>query len=260
MEGHPSIKILDYMDTYLNNRITTMNPKSNQILKDLQKKIRQAKELTYLDTFVTRMQNAIDDCKKNNSSFLVPGGWSGFPSGHTMYYEIIPEMNRSSCTFRLYNLGAGSQHHLKANLKLGAFIDWKGIETAHLKDPHFLLALKELRQHTTYPGEEILTKYDAGDVYEGLKNLLKPTHIEWKESNQPLPNMMKRQEIGICAWKSLAAVFSSHLPPKDYKLMMCDLKLQSVCQLPFLQAHLSPLWAQTLKKSIQSQPIILRSK
>ena len=261
LKGAPASLVLDFMNDYLKKRIPLMAPSVRPLYSELQKKIEQAAQISTSHHFVGDMQGYLVNCMSTRDPLLIPGGWAGKSGGHTMYYEIIPE-SASHCTFRLYNLGAGSQNHPKMEAKSGAFIDWKGVELTRLTNPHFLQALQELKTHITYPGQESLTEYQENDVYCGLKNLLQPTHVEWKKMNQTLPNMMQTHEIGICSWKSLAAVFNTYLPADEYKRFMCDLKIQSVCQFAKQYEHqpIGPIDAQLLKNRSDLLQTISRSK
>ena len=60
--------------------------------------------------FEGQAKNYVKKAFKENKPHLMAGGWVGGGRGHAMYYEIIPSGN-GKATFRLFNLGGGSQNH-----------------------------------------------------------------------------------------------------------------------------------------------------
>ncbi|HEV8053132.1 MAG TPA: hypothetical protein VGP47_11610 [Parachlamydiaceae bacterium] len=50
-------------------------------------------------------------------SFFLAGGWAGDPAGHALIYEIIKQ-SENVFSFRIYNTGSGTEHHVSENLHL----------------------------------------------------------------------------------------------------------------------------------------------
>ena len=66
------------------------------------------------------------------------------------------------------------------------------------------------------------------DVYEGLKELLKPESIATHDDEAKPESFKTRQYCGICTWRSLLAFLSTKMTKDNYKKFICDIKLQSL--------------------------------
>lgn len=184
-------------------------------------------------------QEKIEKAFQTKHPLLIIGGWTGNPSGHAIYYEIIPDSNKKA-TFRLYNTGAGIEEHPSAlkghKLKYQAYVDWKGIDRRQFESPYFLQALYELKSYKTLPDMASSTAYNEDDVYKSLKELLQPAIVESGSTvSIDDPSLMTPQRSGVCSWKSLMAFMRTKIPLNDYKRFKCDIKLQSL--LDFVNAH-----------------------
>nr|MBA3603390.1 hypothetical protein [Parachlamydiaceae bacterium] len=227
LEGYTSAATLEYLYSYLCKRTDQELPiygLSKETLDSIANALEFAKNFTGLEE---KIANAFD----SNQPLLLPGGWSGAPSGHAMYYEIIPE-SKEKATFRLFNLGAGSNLHFGGivgnKTKRLPHIDFTGVSKAILLNSNVIKALKELQENAFFPGTKDKTEYNEGDIYQGLKALLSPEGIETYESKASIESLKTTQYSGICAWRSLMAFLSTKMSKADYKLFICDIKLQSL--------------------------------
>ena len=76
------------------------------------------------------LKDAIKNAFETKKAFLIPGGWIGTPSGHAIYYELIPDPDGKTAYLRIFNTGEGIQEHDKIQMgvkeKVG-YAEWKGI-------------------------------------------------------------------------------------------------------------------------------------
>lgn len=179
--------------------------------------------------FIEVLQEWIPQQYSEGNPFLIMGGWTDIPAGHAIYYEVIPKEN-GKADFRLYNTGAGIQHHLSIRdghkVKYLPYAEWKGVDINNITSDRFLEAIYEMKNYTTTPGREgKQTQYGAGDVYISLKGILNPASslIEMDEQLQDL--MMTPQRMGSCPSRSLMAFMRAKMPRDDYKRFKCDFKL-----------------------------------
>lgn len=176
-----------------------------------------------LETFIHYTQEAIQKISEN--PVLLPGGWRGAPSGHAMYYEVIPQ-GKEKVTFRIFNLGAGATGALDPadyKTKAAPYVDFEGIALDKMMDKHIIQALYELNTYAFFPGTTSKTQYGAEDIYKSLKTLLAPESI-----SQPKDMLKTTQRSGVCTWRSLMAFISSRMSKAEYKRFVCDIKMQSM--------------------------------
>lgn len=206
---------------------------------------------------VLKAQEKISKAFENNKPLLIMGGWIGKPSGHAIYYEIIPESDKKA-TFRLYNTGAGIGSHQRGikghKIKYQVYDEWKGIDRKNLESPLFLEALYELNSYDTVPENYAKTDYQATDIYQGLRSLLQPkVEAAGPQFDVDEALLMTPQRSGVCSWRSLMAFMRTKMGLNDYKRFKCDIKLQSL--LDYIEAHpydVDPMNWRLVKKSHQN--------
>lgn len=185
------------------------------------------------------LQKAISQAFKCKKPLLIKGGWRCFKSSHGIYYEILPDKDGETATFRFYNLGEGTQYHAqglqKFQNRVVPYLDCKNVKRSVLLSPLFLKALNEIENyviqvvipHLVEKGVLLKVEYDAKDIYEGLKDLLEVDPSQVISSNEAERPMIP-QKSGTCAWRSLMAFCSKKMGEKQYKRFICDIKLQSL--------------------------------
>jgi len=174
----------------------------------------------------------IEQAFKTNKSILIPGGWVGVPSGHAIYYELIPTSS-TKASLRIFNTGAGIQEH--DHFQVGAkekvsYAEWRDIDRDKLLDPHFAQALEEMITCTEIPGSNSAkTEYNFLDIYHGLKTFLGVKNEnrinEAMVLNAPL---MQPQRSGTCAFRSLLAFIKTKMSQKEYRRFKCDIRIQAL--------------------------------
>lgn len=212
---------LTFVQTFLKRRKAAKLPGYNlpdAMVQKLQKAIDLTKKTSskgYISTLKKQAQEAIN----TNQSILIPGGWRGKP-GHAVYYEMIPE-SAGRISFRIYNLGGGSNHHPQviqgSKTKVAPYLEWKGIDASKICDEDVLKVLFEFQHGSS-------TDYNAYDLYTGLKELLAPTSVAGNDSKV----WKTGQRSGVCGWRSLTAYFATQMEEKDYKLFMSDIRIQTL--------------------------------
>lgn len=225
LEGYNKKETLAYLSEYFNAREKAkldLYGLPNSVIEEISTaaKIAQA---TDLQSFIHLTKEAIQ--KSPGQPILLPGGWSGSPSGHAMFYEVIPQQS-GKVTLRLFNLGAGSNGAIDPTdykTKAVPYIDFEGVAREKLTDTHVLQAIYELNNFAFYPNEKTKTQFGEEDIYEGLKSLLNPESI-----SQPEGPLKTTQRSGICSWRSLMAFLSSRMSKAEYKRFACDIKMQSL--------------------------------
>lgn len=259
LEGHHSNQAVKY----LHDILTAKKNKGTAIYDDLIAELNDTLDLITGD-FVTKAQQQIDKSFHEKKPMMLIGGWTGNPSGHAIYYEIIPESN-TTASFRLYNTGAGIQgnhHHLDDGnkIKYQTYCEWKGIAKGRLESREFLEAIKEMKENLYLPQQTKQTEYNESDIYIGLRNILKPDAEKTAQGFTTDPAwMMSPQRSGVCAWKSLMAFVRTKIDLNDYKRFKCDLRLQSL--MDFVETSPAPRaldWRLVLKSHEKLCRSILR--
>lgn len=241
LEGGKSTEMVQYLHHFLSQSNNPSYPKDiiDQLANTLSLQSTSYSQFPGTGSINLEVEQAINNAHKKISEafntqkpLLIDGGWIGQPSGHAIYYEIIPQSNKA--TFRLYNTGAGIETYHSSKIeghkeKYQAYNEWNGIDREKLESPHFLEALFELKSFMVRDQIGTKTQYNKEDVYQGLKNLLEPKN----ESKGPqvelnTSHFMSPQRSGVCSWKSLMAFMRTKMEINDYKRFKCDIKLQSL--------------------------------
>ena len=186
LEGEKSTKTVHYLHDFLIRNNNPSYPESliNQLVEmaSIQYDSALHHGLAHYvteDTKVTvqKAQEEIGKAFENQRPLLITGGWTGKPSGHAIYYEIIPESNKKAA-FRLYNRSTDIGSHqtgIKGHkVKYHAYDEWREIDRENLESPHFLEALYELQSYDTTPQSYTKTEYQETDIYKGVRGLLQP--------------------------------------------------------------------------------------
>ncbi len=239
LEGSTSEHSLSYLHAFLEKRCE-QKLSTYQLPSSIEKAIKEAaqqeidinkkqNENERKNAWTERTRQRIEKGFAEQTPTLLSGGWAGAP-GHAIYYEVIPE-NDSTATLRLCNLGAGSSEHERIlygnKTKTLPYFDLTSIAKERLLDPHVLQAFSELVQHAYFPSSSTKTEYDSRDIYQGLCNLLKASPPPSYEE-VPVDAFKTTQSSGICAWRSLLAYLSTHIPKEEYKRLVLDIRLQSL--------------------------------
>jgi len=224
LEGYNFENTISYMLEFLEARKKAkldMYGLPNSLIKELSLGLKLSK-IDNKEEFVESIQKSLE--KNSEDNFLIPGGWAGRPSGHAMFYELIPQ-DDGKFTFRIFNLGDGVSGDVDASnykTKAPPYVDFEGISKQHLMDKNTLGAIFELKRYATFPQTESKTNFNADNIYGGLKSLLNPENISTPEDSKTA------QRSGVCSWRSLMAVISSHTTKDEYKRFACDIKMQSL--------------------------------
>ncbi|NGX41816.1 MAG: hypothetical protein K940chlam7_00090 [Chlamydiae bacterium] len=223
LEGYTSDVTLGYLNAFLEGRKKQDLSIYGLTDEDLQE-IGDAHTLMKSKDFVKVAQSML----KKNKRVLMGGGWTGNP-GHGMYYEIIPEEG-DRVTFRIFNLGGGSNYHIHEivgnKLKASPYYDLRGIKRENILNENVLRAIHELRTKLCYPDSSDKTEYNEKDIYKGLKELLEPESV--MEGEIDSAKLMSFQNAGVCAWRSLMAFLATRMEKNQYKQFAVDIKLQSL--------------------------------
>lgn len=174
--------------------------------------------------YVVNAQNLITQCFKDNKSVLLIGGWTANPSGHAMYYEIIPT-GKGKANVRIYNLGAGAvkdDSGVISGHKNPVYCELIGVTEEKLKNPNFLMAIKEMTTYPMKPETGEPTYYNHKEIYGMFKDHLQPEKI----ISSPL--LMHLQYGDTCTWRSLLAYMRPHMSIENYKRFKCDMMLQTL--------------------------------
>lgn len=234
LEGAQSAEIIEYIVKFINARNARY-----KIDAELMKEIQTAMVLslsidqeensytTATPDFITKAREKLTQAFKTGQPSLLPGGWVGKPSGHAMYYEVVPQ-NDGTASFRLYNLGSGIDQHQRAILfgksqnpkvKTAPYLEWKGIEPQRLLSEGFFKSLYEMQKYREIKLQN--TEYNASDIYQGLREYLMPMH----EGVVDLTLFKSDQDAGTCTCQSFLAFLATRLPSKIYKRIVRDLGL-----------------------------------
>jgi len=255
LEGANSVQILSYSLHYIKQRSVTVSPQLQQTYQQITDQLSGALEIANVsdpDAYVHLVQNKIKEAFSQSSSLLLPGGWIEKPSGHAMYYEVIPELG-GTCTFRLYNLGAGiDAHESLGHGKILPFLEWRGIARSRLEDPVTLQALYEMKHYREDPvAKELDTNYRQEDIYDSLKELLAPVEEGIHQVESQSLVFKSRQTIGNCTWKSIEAYLATHLPEKEYKQLVMNLKIQTIYDAAMDTSQTGAMHINLLEKAVK---------
>lgn len=223
----------DYLQKYSADPVISLFASKLSSTIDLIKHLNAKK----IPDFVSTAQTLIETSFRNKSSVLLPGGWTGTAVGHAMYYEVIPETD-SECKLRIYNSGAGLQHHLSVfdgnKEKSQTFVEWR-VSKEKVKDENFLASIAELQVYQQTVGEYGVTEntdYSEKDIYIALRNMLSPKDVE--DDKKPRV-FISPQSSGVCSMRALFAVLRTYLEVSNsevgkalYKRIKCDIRVQSL--------------------------------
>jgi hypothetical protein len=214
-------------------------------------------------TFEEKFKKEIVQAFKKQESLLVPGGWVGRGHNHVIYYEIIPT-TQNQATIRFYDVTEHAEYQEFDHTKLRVlpYTELKGISREKLLSPELAKALKELLTYENYkpedekdvvripPVEPEGTLYVRNDIYQSLKNLLKPEDtLQPPEIPDQKPRFMTPPEQDVSPYRSLMAFLNAYLPLEEYKQLKVELKMESFS-----------LWPQSFKGNHDIEDIRLLEK
>jgi hypothetical protein len=246
LEGDEVHNPLAYLTAYYQQHSLSSNAVMSEIIKDMATALSHCQKS--LPEYIESAQRAVADSFSQKKPTLFAGGWTGEPSGHAMYYEIIPT-SENKASFRLYNLGGGSDYHQRVTVgkknKCVPYQEWQGIDREKLMEPSLWTAFHELNNLS--PPKGIKTEYNADDIYVAIHRHLAPQAV--KRTDDP-KILMTPQTAGICAIRSPLAFLRTRLEEKlgdegyrIYKRIKCDLTVQSIVDTVRSQ-NLNPLTGQ----------------
>lgn len=206
------------------------------------------------------MQKAISQLRKGES-VLIPGGWSGKPAGHAMYFKYTRQED-GRFHVKIYNSGSGIDHHESVDLiatggsdrspRLQTLhrpcLELENVSEANLTNPAHLKVLFELQYRFILPGGNN-AKFNAEDVYRSFLPFLQGTPVE-SSSRQ----MIVAQHSGTCAWAGLMAVAQDHLPPEEFAQFELDLQYDSLAAFSEMYADID-----VLKDNEEARNLLRRS-
>ena len=175
-----------------------------------------------------KCETKVKERLKSGLSCLFIGGWAGKPTGHGVYYEIIPEAG-GTYTFLAYNRGAG-HHYQQPPSKIEAKAYYPGFyQRTHIKAEDLFnevnwKALKELESALKVPGTEVGTDYSEVDLFQ---NILGGFGGEENAFDLEMEDLLSQQYGETCAWKSLTAFLRKHLDFNTYQRLMIAVKQHS---------------------------------
>lgn len=231
LEGASHSIALRFLSSYFTDRSLQQK---DPLFKKVAEVLECSKDISGIfdkDTYITTVSGKISSIFNNPGEILLlSGGWSGNPSGHAIYYEIVADSHRSA-SIRFYNLGAGISHHPHAivgNKDKIIFLEWKGISRLALEDRSLAEVFWEFHHPSQYNED-----YDSHDIYLSLKKWLNPKEVV----NFISPDyLMSEQRSGVCTIKSLLSFIRSFMlridPQKGlekYKLFKTDIRVQTHC-------------------------------
>lgn len=203
----------------------------------LREELQNSVSLSSLTISPKKLRSKIQEAIRLQKNLLIEGGWVGLPSGHAIYYEVVPQPD-GMVHFRVYNLGEGCDRHHGLTqegdkFKAAPGVEWRNIRTENLLNLKTLESLIELKKYvlTLHPESSARTpcNYDAPDLYVAFCSLLNPEEKVLLYS--PEGNSATVQHSGICAWRSLQAFLRVRISTPQYKKLMLDLKLSSLTEL-----------------------------
>lgn len=170
---------------------------------------------------------------------LLPGGWSGKPSGHAMAYKLKKEKD-GSITFLVYNTGSGINNHLTQTtskdkyLPVDAYKIPAGVkkeDLAHylqgLMAPQILPRLERVNPYK-YEGDwNKDTKFDADKVYSNIKKI---AFLGGKkiDARKFFNHFTQGQLSGTCSMRVLMPILQESLEGMAFKQTLYQFRLQSI--------------------------------
>ena len=225
LEGGRDEISLNYLRNFFLARRSTSLPYGIQpeVMEDLS----NASDYSKITRDPGEIQKVIINAFTTLKPTVMTGGWIGAPTGHAIYYEIIPRVD-GKADLRVYNLGGGiesfSQIAVGRKAKANPVVEWQGVSYENFVNPAVSSVLSELSNLITFDNFSN-TDYRGEDIYTSLKELLMPeSEVLIYDSWKP----MTVQRGGWCSWKSLLAYVRTKMNEKEYKIFKCDIKLQAL--------------------------------
>lgn len=169
---------------------------------------------------------------KKNKSVLFPGGWLGKnrKAGHAMLYEL--RLIDNKLVFLVHNMGAGIQYHAKRSLfdqeyysSVQAFeVGISEVKILEETLPKLLTSIQELIKPNYLPGRDLMSSYNATQVYEIIKKFANENQMKLSMPYEYSKLWTKGQLSGTCAFR----VFESYIDnfPFPNKLSTKELKYE----------------------------------
>lgn len=230
-EGSQSKTIFAFFLEYLKQKPQTLN--EDQWM-ELQIKIEKGRDLIEIvngqlsiNEKVFCLQQEITSSFDKNEPIILNGGWTGSPSGHAIYYLIIPETDKTKCKIRLYNRGAGIQYHQTMISKEAGkpyhpgYLEIENIPSDRVTDKEWLKAIIELNTRTLNIDNKTQTRYGEEDIYVSLMGFLEGSP---KKMDLQMEDLLSEQKGGTCAWKSFSALLCDLLGKSTYKQLKLELE------------------------------------
>lgn len=232
-EGHAMEPMIEQFLQYL-----PKNPKEEE-LQNLQKWFQECRELIQkfdLDRYKTpeeihkikepfskHILEKVEQLKVGEG-ILLPAGWAGKPTGHTMLLLLIKQKD-GSLKALVFNSGAGLRYHVSLYsqniLKYLPYMQITQVVPGGINE-NFLTALLEM--NTVVYGSAP-TEYNAKDAYEKLFSTLGKTEMDpsaLEEDFSPLAL------AGVCSWGAILGVARFALGSKSFDRLNFEIKLQSL--------------------------------
>ncbi len=184
--------------------------------------------------------NMVDQLNQSaTNELLIPGGWSGSPSGHAMAYKFRKEPD-GKMTFLVYNTGAGIGNHLTKTSSKDKYIpidayeipkDVKTEDLAHfiegLIKPQILPRLSRVHPYKYVGDWNKDTKFNADRVYE---NIRKVTYLGAKRINASdfFKHYTQGQLSGTCSMRVLMPILRESMNSMAFRQMLYQFRLQSI--------------------------------
>lgn len=159
---------------------------------------------------------------------IVPGGWTGNPSGHALLYRFIPKKD-GTFAFQIYNSGAGLDFHaerwVEGKHQYFPFSEWDNIPLSRLSDKKSNNFFKAIRECNPVSPDQKVGEYDEKAIYKGIVSLIVDANETPRKLNDLDKEWMSPQDSGLCATKSILAYLRVQLGRDKYKLWKCDTRL-----------------------------------
>lgn len=248
-EGAPSLLLLKYLSSYLQgnaerykdmagfSHVNAMLQKATSFAEKVEaeqsassmpaKSASLEELLPTLDTFTEGVRAEVGALRPGERT-LFPSGWTGTP-GHAMLMAVARQ-DDGKLTIRLYNSGAGLSHHaslsMDGELLYQPFLDIQDVDIERFTAQPFLQALFEMYFVKYDLLNKTPTNYSDKELYDlflcGLDGKVVTCALKGEL-------FMKPQVSGTCSWSSLTAFLHSNLPQNEYRRLLYDIQLDSLC-------------------------------
>lgn len=188
----------------------------------------------------TMALDMVDQLEKSKSNeLLLPGGWSGTPSGHAMAYKLKKEKD-GSITFLVYNTGSGIDNHLTKTtskdkyLPIDAYQIPAGVKKEDLANyiqglmsPQILPRLQRVNPYK-YEGDwNKDIKFNAERVYENIKKIAF-LGAKKLDARKFFNHFTQGQLSGTCSMRVLMPILQESMEGMAFKQMLYQFRLQSI--------------------------------